>query len=86
MEEWQEFDSIYIVATTVFFLGVVAAQIGSAMACRTEVDPIHFMGFFSNRFLWGGIVGMILIALALIFVPFLAEPFHMAPPPHAVLV
>jgi Ca2+-transporting ATPase len=81
MEEWKEFDAIYIMATTVFFLGVVAAQIGSAMACRTEVDPIHFMGFFSNRFLWGGIAGMILIALALIFIPFLAEPFHMAPPP-----
>ena len=81
-EDWQEFDPIYIMATTVFFLGVVAAQIGSAIACRTEVDPIHFMGFFSNRFLWGGMVGMILIALALIFIPFLAEPFHMAPPPH----
>src|SRR5512136_1732789 len=81
METWKEFDTTYIVATTVFFLGVVAAQIGSAIACRTEVDPIHYLGFFSNRFLWGGIVGMILIALALIFVPVLAEPFHMAPPP-----
>jgi P-type Ca2+ transporter type 2C len=81
MEQWDEFGAIYIMATTVFFLGVVAAQIGSAMACRTEVDPIHFMGLFSNRFLWGGIAGMILIALALIFIPFLAEPFHMAPPP-----
>ncbi len=81
MEKWQEFDAVYIVATTVFFLGVVAAQIGSAFACRTEVDPIHFMGFFSNRFLWGGLAGMLLIAFTLIFVPFLAEPFHMAPPP-----
>ena len=81
MEKWQEFDPIYSVATTVFFLGVVAAQIGSAMACRTEVDPIHFLGFFSNRFLWGGLVAMIVIALALVFIPFLAEPFHMAPPP-----
>jgi magnesium-transporting ATPase (P-type) len=81
MEGWHEFDPVYIVATTVFFLGVVAAQMGSAMACRTEVDPIHFMGFFSNRLLWVGIIGMILIALVLVFVPFMAEPFHMAPPP-----
>jgi magnesium-transporting ATPase (P-type) len=81
MEERHEFDPVYIVATTVFFLGVVAAQMGSAMACRTEVDPIHFMGFFSNRLLWVGIIGMILIALVLVFVPFMAEPFHMAPPP-----
>jgi magnesium-transporting ATPase (P-type) len=80
-ERWGEFDPIYIVATTVFFLGVVAAQIGSALACRTEVDPIHHLGFFSNRYLWGGLVGMVLIALALVFIPLLAEPFHMAPPP-----
>jgi magnesium-transporting ATPase (P-type) len=76
-----EFDPVYIAATTVFFLGVVAGQIGSALACRTEVDPIHHMGFFSNRYLWGGLIGMALIALALVFIPFLAEPFHMTPPP-----
>ena len=81
MEKWDEFNLIYIMATTVFFLGVVAAQLGSAMACRTEVDPVHFLGFFSNRYLWAGLGGMILIALALIFIPFLAEPFHMTPPP-----
>jgi magnesium-transporting ATPase (P-type) len=79
--EWTEFSPVYIQATTVFFLGVVAAQIGSALACRTEVDPIHYLGFFSNRYLWGGLIGMVLIALALVFIPFLAEPFHMTPPP-----
>src|SRR5512136_431205 len=76
-----EFDPVYIAATTVFFLGVVAGQMGSALACRTEVDPIHYSGFFSNRYLWGGLMGMALIALALVFIPFLAEPFHMMPPP-----
>jgi Ca2+-transporting ATPase len=76
-----EFNQVYIAATTVFFLGVVAGQIGSALACRTEVDPIHHRGYISNRYLWGGLTGMVLIALALVFVPPLAEPFHMAPPP-----
>jgi Ca2+-transporting ATPase len=76
-----EFDPVYLAATTVFFLGVVAGQIGSAVACRTEVDPIHHMGLLSNRYLWGGLIGMVLIALALVFIPFLAEPFHMTPPP-----
>jgi magnesium-transporting ATPase (P-type) len=80
-EAWGELDPIYIIATTVFFLGVVAAQIGSALACRTEVDAVHHLGFFSNRYLWGGLIGMVLIALALVFIPFLAKPFHMAPPP-----
>jgi magnesium-transporting ATPase (P-type) len=76
-----EFHPVYVVATTVFFLGVVAGQMGSALACRTEVDAVHHLGFFSNRYLWGGLAGMVLIALALVFVPILAEPFHMAPPP-----
>jgi magnesium-transporting ATPase (P-type) len=80
-EPWGEFDRVYVMATTVFFLGVVAGQIGSALACRTEVDPVHHLGFFSNRYLWGGLGGMMLIALALVFIPFLSEPFHMAPPP-----
>ncbi len=79
--ELPEFDPVYIMATTVFFLGVVAAQIGSAMACRTEVDPMHHLGFFSNRYLWGGVAGMVVLALTLIFVPFLAEAFHMVRPP-----
>jgi magnesium-transporting ATPase (P-type) len=79
--ELPEFDPVYITATTVFFLGVVAGQIGSALACRTEVDAVHHLGFFSNRYLWGGLAGMMLIALALVFIPFLAEPFHMTPPP-----
>ena len=76
-----EFDPVYIAATTVFFLGVVAGQMGSALACRTEVDPVHYLGFISNRYLWGGLIGMVLMALALVFIPFLAEPFHMTPPP-----
>jgi magnesium-transporting ATPase (P-type) len=76
-----ELNPVYLAATTVFFLGVVAGQIGSALACRTEVDPVHHYGFFSNRYLWGGLIGMVLIALALVFIPVLAEPFHMAPPP-----
>jgi magnesium-transporting ATPase (P-type) len=42
---------------------------------------MHHLGFFSNRYLWGGLIGMVLVALVLIFVPFLAEPFHMQPPP-----
>ncbi|HSD85307.1 MAG TPA: cation-transporting P-type ATPase, partial [Anaerolineae bacterium] len=79
--ELPELDPVYVMATTVFFLGVVSAQIGSALACRTEVDPVHHLGFFSNRYLWGGIAGMVLLALGLIFVPFLAKAFHMAPPP-----
>ena len=76
-----EFEITYVQATTVFFLGVVAAQIGNAFACRTEVEPIHRMGFLSNRYLGASLAGMILIAVALVFIPFLAEPFGMSPPP-----
>jgi Ca2+-transporting ATPase len=73
----------YILATTVFHAGVVAAQIGNAFACRTERDPVHRMGWLSNRFLLAGIAVEVLLILALIYWPPLAGLFEHTPlPPH----
>jgi magnesium-transporting ATPase (P-type) len=71
----------YIMATTIFHLGVVAGQIGSAFVCRTEKEQVHRMGFFSNRFLLLGIAGEIAIIWILINFRPLAEPFEHIPPP-----
>ena len=71
----------YATATTVFHMGVVAAQIGSAMACRTEVDKVHQQGFVSNKYLLMGIAAMVAIIALLIYVPPLAEAFGHRPPP-----
>jgi P-type Ca2+ transporter type 2C len=71
----------YILATTVFHAGVVMAQIGNAFACRTERDPVHRMGWLSNRFLLAGIAVEGLVILVLIYWPPLAGLFEHSPLP-----
>jgi magnesium-transporting ATPase (P-type) len=79
-------DQVYVLATTVFFAGVVMAQVGNAFTCRRETPGVHYLGWFSNTFLLAGIVFEILLALALIYVPPLAALFgHMLLPPVAWL-
>jgi magnesium-transporting ATPase (P-type) len=72
---------VYILATTVFHAGVVAAQIGNAFTCRTEKERVHRLGFFSNRFLLLGIaVEVGLILLLIYFQPFAALFEHLPLP------
>jgi P-type Ca2+ transporter type 2C len=71
----------YILATTVFHAGVVAAQIGNALACRTEKEPIHRLGWLSNHFLLVGIAVEIALILALIYLRPLASVFEHLPLP-----
>ncbi len=72
---------VYVLATTVFFAGVVMAQVGNAFACRREMPGVHALGWFSNGFLLAGIVFEILLALALIYLHPLAILFgHTALP------
>jgi magnesium-transporting ATPase (P-type) len=72
---------VYVLATTVFFAGVVMAQVGNAFTCRRETPGVHYLGWFSNRFLLAGIVFEILLALALIYVSPLAALFGHVPLP-----
>jgi len=62
----------YRQATTVAWLGIVACQIGTAFAARTEWASLKSIGFFSNRPLLLAIALEIAFALTLIF----ATPFH----------
>ena len=44
----------YLTATTITFAGIVACQIGTAVAARTERVSLRSIGLFSNRLLlWG---------------------------------
>jgi len=75
---------VHVLASTVFFAGVVTSQIGNAFACRTEKGRVHRLGWLSNRYLLLGIGLELLMLVALIYVPFLAELFELAPlPTHA---
>ena len=69
-------------AITVYYAGVVMAQVGNAFACRTERNRGRFLGWLSNPALLRGIAIEIGILLALVYLPPLAGLFgHVAIPP-----
>lgn len=74
-------DEVYVLARTVFFAGVVTAQIGSAFAGRRERPGVHELGWFSNSYLLAGIGFEVLLALALIYLDPLARLFEHLPLP-----
>ena len=61
----------YLEATTMSFLAIVACQIGTALAARTERAALRDVGLFSNRLLLYGIAFEIAFATAVVYLPFL---------------
>jgi magnesium-transporting ATPase (P-type) len=74
-------NSIYILATTAFNAGVVTAQIGNALACRTETGHVHRLGWFSNPILLIGIAIEVLLIVATIYIAPLERVFNHLPLP-----
>jgi potassium/sodium efflux P-type ATPase len=77
---WQPGDAVgahdplhhaYLEATTMTFLAIVACQIGTALAARTEHAALRDVGLFSNRLLLYGIAFEIAFAVAVVYLPFL---------------
>ena len=69
-------------AITVYYAGVVMAQVGNAFACRTERNRGRFLGWLSNPTLIRGIAIELAILLGLIYFRPLANLFdHIAIPP-----
>jgi magnesium-transporting ATPase (P-type) len=67
-------------ATTMSFLGIVACQIGTAMASRTQHASLRQVGIFTNRLLLWGIAYEVVFAAALVTVPPLQGVFGTATP------
>ena len=59
----------YQQATTMTFLGMVACQIGTAFAARTDTASLRSIGVFSNRLLLWGIAFELALTAALIYLP-----------------
>jgi magnesium-transporting ATPase (P-type) len=59
----------YQQATTMTFLGMIAGQIGTAFAARTERASLRSIGAFSNRLLLWGIGFELALAALLIYAP-----------------
>ncbi len=59
----------YQQATTMTFLGMIAGQIGTAFAARTDRASLRSIGVLSNRLLLWGIAFELALAAVLIYVP-----------------
>ena len=59
----------YQQATTMTFLGMIAGQIGTAFAVRTQRASLRSVGVFSNKYLLGGIAAEIVLAALFVYTP-----------------
>ncbi|WP_330180557.1 cation-transporting P-type ATPase [Nocardia sp. NBC_01503] len=76
---------LYLQATTMTFLGIVACQLGTGLAARTETATLRAIGFLSNPLLLWGMVFEVVFSLTLVYLPPLAHIFGLAAPAPAQL-
>lgn len=74
-----EGDPVYVQATTMTLAGIVFAQIGQVMNCRTERTSVFKIGLLSNRQIVVGIVFEVALIVFLAVFPPLQGVFHTAP-------
>lgn len=77
---------VQVLAMTVFYAGVVMAQIGNMFACRTEIHRGRALGWFSNPALFAAGGGALIILLALVYLPPLARLLQHVPIPPVLWV
>ena len=59
----------YLQATTMYWVGMMAGQMGTAFAVRTRRASLRSLGAFSNPYLLRAIAGVILFAALFVYVP-----------------
>jgi magnesium-transporting ATPase (P-type) len=67
-------------ASGAYFITVVAAQMGNALACRSSTLTIGHLGLFTNPMLIWSVLIALGIALAMVFIPPLASLLGQASP------
>jgi magnesium-transporting ATPase (P-type) len=77
---------LYQQATTIAWLGIVACQVGTAFAARTDRASLWSIGVASNPLLLGAIAIELVLAAAITFLPFLHTIFGTATPTASQLV
>jgi calcium-translocating P-type ATPase len=71
----------YLQATTMTFLGMIAGQIGTAFAVRTQRASLRSIGAFSNPYLLLGIAAELIVAAIVVYAPPLQSLLATAGPP-----
>jgi magnesium-transporting ATPase (P-type) len=84
VSEGHQLHHAYLQATTMTFLGIVACQLGTAFAARTERASLRAIGIGSNRLLLWGVAFELSFASVVVWSP-LRSVFHTSAPPAAAL-
>jgi calcium-translocating P-type ATPase len=71
----------YLQATTMTFLGIVACQVGTLFAARTDRASLRSVGVFSNRLVLAGIAFELAFSALLVYALPLQRIFGTSPPP-----
>jgi Ca2+-transporting ATPase len=64
---------------TMVFTTLVLAQMGNALAIRSNSQSLFSIGFFSNRLMVAAVTATFALQLALIYIPFLQKVFKTRP-------
>ncbi|HEX5087101.1 MAG TPA: cation-transporting P-type ATPase [Nocardioides sp.] len=73
------FHEAWLQATTMTFAGIVACQVGTALAARTERVSLLEVGAFTNRLLLAGIAFELAVSAAVIYLPLFHDVFGTRP-------
>ncbi|MEM4704327.1 MAG: cation-translocating P-type ATPase C-terminal domain-containing protein, partial [Candidatus Bathyarchaeia archaeon] len=68
-------DPVYMKGTTMTFAGIVVAQVGNVLACRTSKVSIFKTSVKSNKWVWVGIASQISILSLIVYVAPLQQLF-----------
>ncbi|MBI5099250.1 MAG: cation-transporting P-type ATPase [Nitrospirae bacterium] len=63
------YNVLYMQATTACLAGIIVSQIGNVFACRSSIESVFSLGFFSNRLVVLGIVAEIILSAFIIYHP-----------------
>jgi calcium-translocating P-type ATPase len=72
-------DPLYIKGITMTFAGIVVAQAGNVLACRTNKQSVFKSSLAKNKWIIWGIIAQISILAILVYVPFLQPIFGTSP-------
>jgi sodium/potassium-transporting ATPase subunit alpha len=75
--EWS--NPLYVQATTLTFAAIVFAQIANGLSCRSSRDSLFTIGWWKNRYYWGGVaIELALLGMMIYFAP-ISTVFATAP-------
>jgi magnesium-transporting ATPase (P-type) len=74
------FGAVYPQATTLAYAAIVLAQVGNAIASRSQRISLRQIGLFTNLALFAGVLISVILMLGLLYVPPLADIFAFVPP------